>query len=245
MSSPSPGSNSEHRRHVFGFLDETGLLHSPATDQFFGLGLLIALHPSEIHRHIVTFRNRCRYYEEFKFTSVSQHNLAVYTGLIDLFFLCGEQRFHCAIYDRRKIDVPKQFKLGYDSAYNSFAARLVAGSLQPSEYIALLADDVSTKKEDNFERQVRIKVKASSRRNALFGICRLESHAVAEIQLFDVLLGTIAYGHKVRYGLLTGPPNPVKIKLVKHLQRRLNVPTVSEAIDRKMRRALRFTIEEL
>ena len=235
---------SEARKHVFGFLDETGLLHSPSSDQFFGLGLLIAQHPSEIHRHIIAYRNKMNYGGEFKFSDVRQENLRLYTGLVDLFFLCRDLRFYCSFYDKRKLDVPGQFKKGYDSAYNTFAARLVASAVSNSEYIALLADDVSTKKDNNFERQIREKVKQKARRNALFGICRLESHAVAEIQLVDVLVGSVAYAFKIKHRQLHASHKSAKLQLVKHLQKKLAIETIAEKLNRKMLHGLRFSVEE-
>lgn len=212
--------------------------------QFFGLGLLISPHPNEIHRKIINLKNRRKFSGEFKFSEVRQNNLPLYIDLLNLFFDYSELRFHCVLYDKRNLDVPNQFKKGYDSAYNTFAARLIANSINTSEYIAILADDVSTKKDNNFERQIKEKIKKKARRNALFGICRLESHAVAEIQLVDVLLGTIAYAHKIKCGQIKANHDTGKLKLVKHLQNLLSVASISEPIDRKMRRYLRFTIEE-
>jgi hypothetical protein len=40
------------RSHVFGFLDETGLLASPS-DHFFELGLVVVQSPRTLHRSIV------------------------------------------------------------------------------------------------------------------------------------------------------------------------------------------------
>ena len=74
------------RINLFGYLDETGLLHSPATDKVFGLGLTICHNPKQLHRDIINFRNKRKFYKEFKFTEIRNENLPVYKGLVDIFF---------------------------------------------------------------------------------------------------------------------------------------------------------------
>jgi len=232
------------KKYVFGYLDETGLLHTPSTDCVFGLGLLIAHHPDELHRKIIAYKSSNGFHEEFKFNQVSRKNLKLYKGLIDIFFTCKEVRFHSAFYDKRKLDIPKVYKGDHDRAYNSFAARLAAESVQTSEYIAILADDVSTKKANNFEKQIKERIKHRARRNALFGIARLESHAVAELQLTDILLGTVAYAFKIKYGLVSPGRNSAKLKLVKHLQTKINRAVLSEDFEQKMKFGAAFIVRE-
>jgi hypothetical protein len=73
-------------------------------------------------------------------------------------------------------------------------------------------------------------------------MCRLESHAVSEIQLCDVMLGTIAYAYKIKHGLVKAKQG--KVDIVKHLQKRLGVDLISESLDRKLPGKKRFTITE-
>jgi hypothetical protein len=239
-SKPGP----QARKYVFGFLDETGLLNTPATDRVFGLGLMISHHPEELHRKIINYKNSIRFHEEFKFTGVDSNNIGIYKGLLDILFSCKEIRFHSVFYDKNKLDIQKVYKGDSDRAYNAFTARLVADSIHISEYIAILADDVSTKISNNFEKQIKERVKDKTRRNALFGIARLESHAVAEIQLVDVILGTVAYSFKVKYGLVKPKKGNPKLKLVKHLQKQLNRPLISESFVQKMRFGLVVAVKE-
>src|SRR5262249_40882448 len=148
-------------------------------------------------------------------------NVNLYKDFIDLFFQQNNINFSAVLYDEKKLDIAKHFSGDGDRAYNSFAARLIYKSLGVSDYIVVLADDKNTKKTDNFEKQVKEKVKHLTRRNALFGFCKLESHAVSEIQLVDVLLGTVAYAYKIKMGLLIPAKKSAKLKLVKHLQKKL------------------------
>ncbi len=235
------------RLHVFGYLDETGLLHTPQTDRIFGLGLLVCPNPRELHRAIITLKNRRRYHEEFKFTSISGQNLPVYLELINVFFNCTNNRFHAGIVDKQLMSVVS--KAGhYTATYNKLAARLVANAIdrgngKASEYITILADDVSTNKDDKFEKIVRDTVRLKRRRNALFGICRLESHAVSEIQIVDVLLGLVAYSYKIKLGIVRG--SGAKLRLLKHLQRKLDVAGLGNEQAIKLRRGELFEIKEM
>lgn len=233
------------RRDVFGYLDETGLLASPETDQVFGLGLIVAEHPSEIHRSIINYRNSRRFYGEFKFTNIDHTNLELYKGLIDLFFSCSRLRFHARVFNKTALNVKSIYNGNFDRAYNAFAAQLVANSLEISEYIAIMADDVSTKKANNFEKEIRLRIKKKLRRNALFGICRLESHSLAEIQLVDVLLGAVAYAFKIKYKHVKPKHSGAKLQLVKYIQHKLNIPELSTSLKRRCRFGVTFSVEEL
>ena len=231
------------RLHLFGFLDETGLLHSPTTDQLFALGLLTVQNPRDLHRNIINFKNHKNFRKEFKFAELSRQNLPVYKGLIDIFFQHSNQRFHVAVYDKRKLNFAN-----HNKAYNEYCGDLIgeslnSGSTKVSEYITVLADDVSTPKDDKFEVEVREMIRRRARRNALFGMCRLESHAVAELQLCDVMLGAVNYSYKIRLGLLPAISG-YKHELVRHIQRHLGVTHLSDAVDRRQRRNIRFKILE-
>lgn len=240
MTGPKP------RLHVFGYLDETGLLHTATTDRLFGLGLLVCPNPRELHRAIITLKNKRRYHTEFKLSEATKQNLPVYLELIDIFFECTNNRFHVSIVDKQL--VPVVSKAGHHTtAYNKLAARLIAGAIdrgngKASEYITILADDVSTNKDDKFERIIRDTVRKKQRRNALFGICRLESHAVSEIQIVDVLLGLVAYSYKIKLGIVRG--SGAKLRLLKHLQKKLNVTELSNQQVIKLRRGELFEIIE-
>jgi hypothetical protein len=233
------------RLHVFGFMDETGLLNTSPTDRVFGLGLLVCQNPRELHRAIITLKNKRRYHREFKFTDVTKQNLRVYLELIDIFFSCTNNRFHSLVVDKNNFKVKKGQKPHI--AYNMLAAKLISSAVdykkgKSSEYITILADDVSTSKDDRFEKTIREAIKKKKRRNALFGICRLESHAVSEIQIVDVLLGLVAYSYKIKHGTIRG--SGAKLRLLKHLQRKLDISELSNNQSIKLRRGEVFEVTE-
>lgn len=231
------------RLHLFGYLDETGLLHGPLTDQLFALGLLTVQNPRDLHRAIINYKNSKRFQGEFKFTGLTRQNLPLYKGLIDIFFDHQNQRFHVAVYDKRKLSIKDHHKTYNGYCGNLIGAALNQGNQKVSEYITILADDVSTPKDDKFEIEVRAKIKAKTRRNALYGMCRLESHAVSEIQLCDVLLGTVNYSYKMKLGLLPAISGH-KHDLVRHIQKHLGVFQLSDSVDRRLRKNIQFKVLE-
>lgn len=241
------GTGPKPRVNLFGYLDETGLLHSPATDKVFGLGLIVCHNPKQLHRDIINFRNRRKYYKEFKSTDIRTHNLPIYKELIDVFVGSGNVSFSSLLFDKKLLDLNKFFKGNYEKAYGVYVAKLIADALEDesskgSNYIVVLADDVSTSKDDKFEKVVKEKVKMRLRRNAVFGVARLESHAITEIQMTDVLLGIVAYAFKVKFGMVKG--KGAKLEMVKYLQKKLNIDKLSETQKIKKRGGLRFCVEE-
>ena len=71
----------------------------------------------------------------------------------------------------------------------------------------------------------------------------MESHAVSEIQIVDVLLGLVAYSYKVKMGLVRG--SGAKLRLLKHLQKKLNISELSKEQTVKLRRGELFEITEI
>jgi hypothetical protein len=243
---PSASPGPKPRRDLQGYIDETGLLRT--TDPLFGLGLLISPNINELHRRIINFRNRTNYHKEFKFTNVGTHNVLYFQGLIDEFFDVPHSVFSAAVFEKKNMDIQKFFKGNHDKAYNSFCGKIIAETLPLmgdsfSDYVTILADDVSTSKTNNFEKEIKTKIKRVTRRNAISSIIRLESHAVTEIQLVDVLIGTVAYAFKIEQGLVK--PDKAKLQLVKHLQKKLRVPVLSIDMERRVKKGIKFKITKV
>jgi len=232
------------RSHIFGYLDETGLLHTPPTDRFFGLGLVIVQNPRQLHRAIIKLKNKQHYYKEFKFSNVNPRNLAIYKQLIDICFATHGLRFNSCIVDKTKL------KKGHHvRTYNGYAGYLIANAIDQadekvSEYITVLADDVSTNSiDDQFEKMVRARIKTVTRRNALFGICRIESHAVTELQICDVLIGAVAYAHKMQVGNVS--TKGAKAQIVKYIQTKINAFALTQDMNLHLRNSIMFCIKEI
>jgi uncharacterized protein YlbG (UPF0298 family) len=237
----SPTTGPKPRSNIFGFLDETGLLHSP-TDRFFGLGLVILQSPRYMHREIIRLRNQKRFYSEFKFSEISHNNLSIYKNFIDIVLHSPHLRFNALMVDKTKL----RSNTNYVKKYNHYAGQLIATSLDQSkstasEYITVLADDVSTNNiEDKFENIIRGEIRKTVRRNALNGVCRLESHAVTEIQVCDVLVGAVSYANKMSVGQASH--NSAKAQFVKHIQKTINTLSLADELNLNLHNGVIFRI---
>lgn len=233
------------RTNIFGYLDETGLLHTPPSDRFFGMGLVTIRHPRNLHRAIIRLKDTANFHEEFKFNSINHRNIPIYQQLLDLSLQVDGLRFNCIVVDKRVVPI---LTSKHTQMYNELAGELISSAIdqtphKDSEYIAVFADDVSTAdKSDRFEKIVSERIKKTHRRNALFGVCRLESHAVSEIQLSDVLIGTVVYAYKMRNGLVS--TRGAKAQFVRYAQLKLNVLALAEPKKLKLRNGVYFVVSE-
>ncbi len=237
---PGPKTN----KSVFGFMDESGLLKTP-NERVFALGIIILQHPTDLHRKIIDFKSKNKITSELKFTDIANKNLKIYKELIDLYFNINSTHFSVMIFDKNTIDIKKYHKDNQYHAYNSFTAKLISESLDVSEYIAVVADDVTTPKDDNFEKVIKQLIKKRIRRNALFGIIRAESHAFTLLQMADVLIGLVAYAFKIKYGQIKPDNKNPKLRILKYLQSKLNEPVLNKNTERKMTGGRIFKIKEV
>ena len=231
-------------KQVFGFMDESGLLTAPG-ERVFALGLIILQHPTELHKKIMEFKSKRNIRTEFKSTDIANKNINIYKELIDMYFSVNFTHFSVMVFDRNTIDIKKYHKNDQHHAYNSFTAKLISGSLDVSEYITVIADDVTTPKDDNFEKQVKDKVKLKLRRNALFGIVRAESHAFTLLQMADVLIGLVAFAFKIKYKQINPDNKNPKLRVLKYLQNKLNEPILSKTLERRLSYGRIFKVREV
>ncbi len=233
------------RTNIFGYLDETGLLHTPASDRFFGMGMVTTRFPRKLHRTIIRLKDVANFHEEFKFNNINHPSLPIYRQLLDSTFQVDGLRFNCIVVDKSIVPI---LTAKHTQMYNELAGELIATSIdqtghKDSEYIAVFADDISTAdKDDKFEKVVSERIKKAHRRNALFGVCRLESHAVSEIQLSDVLTGATVYAYKMKHGLVS--TRGAKAQFVRYVQQKLNIFNLAEPQSLKMRHGVYFVISE-
>ncbi|QQS20112.1 DUF3800 domain-containing protein [Candidatus Saccharibacteria bacterium] len=233
---------------VWGYLDETGSLGSP-TSGIFGMGLLVTPSPRILHKRVSDLRSQLNYKGEFKFSNVRINSLPLYKKLLDVYFESVNARFTARIYLRDNFRADLHVTGEVYKVYNRISARLISSALDKgkytqSDYIAVIADDISTQVDDNFESEIRAYLRGKHRRNALFGMSRAESHAFAELQVADVLLGTVAYAFKLKHGLLDTQPNPGKLEIVKHLQAHLGVDSLADNVMVKRKYGHRFEISD-
>lgn len=207
------------------------------------MGLVIVQNPRQLHRSVIQLKDQKRFRREFKFAEVNTPNLATYKSLVDIIFKTDGLRFNCFIIDKARRNSSNPLR-----SYNGYAGYLIASAIDQtdsnaSEYITVLADDVSTKSiNDKFESMVRNRIRQVTRRGALFGICRIESHAVTELQVCDVLVGAVAYAHKMKAGSVS--TRGAKAQLVRYLQQKLNIDSLSRDLDLHLRNGLMFCVTQ-
>lgn len=234
---------------VWGYLDETGSLGNERGGKIFGLGIVVTPRPRALHKRIADLRSDLSYAGEFKFSNVRNNSLSLYKKLLDAYFMSVNARFSCRIYLRENLLASLGESQPVYTLYNKTAGKLICSALDKgnypeSDYIAVIADDITTPMDDNFENQTRELIKLKLRRNALFGMSRAESHAFSELQLCDVLLGTVAYAFKLKMELLDTTPSRAKEELVKHLQRYVNLDTLAGSAVARLKYGQRFEISD-
>ena len=234
----------KQRKYLFAFIDESGHLKSPKEDKVFALGILKARNINKLHKDIFNLKNKYKFKKEFHFANISVRSLKIYKSLVDIFFDSYHIYFAVKVFNKDDIDIKTYHKGNQYKAYNSFTAGIIVDSLEQGEYIAAIADDITTPKSDHFDKDIKRLIKNKTGRNALFGIIRLESHAIGEIQLTDVLLGTVSYAFKIKYGLISPSYNNPKYRLLLHLKNKLNIDKIAESNDCKLKRGARFVINE-
>lgn len=239
------------RRNIWGYLDETGSLRGNVSrgGSVFGMGLLISPRPHELHKRICDLRSSLRYNKEFKFEHVDARSLPVYKKLLDTFFGAANARFSAELYTRTNIETSELSAPDISKLYNRLAFRLICNSLdkgnyEGSDYIAVIADDISTRIDDMFEAEIRERLRRKLRRGALFGMSRAESHAFTELQLCDVLLGTVAYSFKLEHSLLSSRPQQAREDLVKHLQKLVHKDSLATSFVSALKYGQRFEVRD-
>jgi hypothetical protein len=197
------------------FLDETGTLHA-ARDPFFAVGMLKSHRPEVLTRAIRIIRDRAHFYEELKWANVDprQRFLPQYEEVVSTLFRAPATEFSCYVLDKRRIDPVARYGDLW-RAYEEFAALQVAYNTHDDEIPTILADDMSTPPGVLFEESLRANIQARGKR--VGGICRVDSKGVALVQVADLLVGAVAYAHKLDAGMVNNP-SAAKLSLMEHIR---------------------------
>ncbi|MBN1823837.1 MAG: DUF3800 domain-containing protein [Endomicrobiales bacterium] len=188
----------------FGFIDETGVLHSSSNQRFFALGLLKCEDTSALYEEMRVLKNRAEAKLdllrskaglpakqgcfEFKFSSITTNSFEFYYDLISLYFKFPRLQFSCMVIDKNspKIEIEKVFPNTWD-AYISYSKLLIKNNVKKSDQICILADFLGKPKISNKYYEPEIKSLPG-----VFNATVLESHASLFIQMVDVLLGCVS-----------------------------------------------------
>jgi len=172
--------------------------------------------PYNLLRPMQRIRDKQHFYDEIKWSKVSNKKLPLLTDLLDV-FLNSDAGFSALVCDKQKHDIMGRFG-GQFGAYEFLARQLVWGSLHRGEVMWIVADEYSTPPGESFEENVRDWVNGKVRRDAVAGVCRMRSTGVDLLQLIDLVLGAVAYDYKADRGVVGLNGYKPKVKLLSHLK---------------------------
>jgi hypothetical protein len=219
---PEPSRVVAAPKYGFAFLDETGTLGG-ARDPFFAVGLLRCADPYKLARPIQRIRDRQHFYDEIKWSTVSEKKLPLLVDLVNVFF-SSDATFSAFVADKSRHDVIGRFG-GSFKAYEALARQLVRASVRRGEVLWVVADEYSTPPAETFEENVRDYVNLKLKRTAVAGVCRMRSSGVDLLQLIDLILGAVVYEYKAKSGVVSLARYKPKVKLLNHLKQRSGAAT--------------------
>ncbi len=218
----------------YGYLAATGFLPDPC-DAVTALGV-VKVDSGNLHNTIMHFRNDTHYYSPFLFRDVREQNVHYYKRYIDLFFSIPSSSFHCMIAQQNTATanpfIPPEIAHGF-----------IAQHLTKGEQLALFGTQTALHAYAITDEALRPVIQKRARRDALFGIYPLELPESSELQMAQVLLGTVAYAYKLKLHLISAGKN-AKYRLVKHLQKKLNTDALSIPHHYTLRFNRLFSIQE-
>src|SRR3989338_5328271 len=157
----------------FCFLDETVTL-SDQKDQYFTVGILKMSQPYYLQSKIFYERSKIRFYDEVKFNKLSKNNVSFAKTIIDTLFETRSISF-CSYSISTKSDYYlKRFDKNPWLAYEQITLKLLDATLSEQEIIVLIADHVTTTKDNDL------------------------------LQLVDLLIGAVTYDIKFSKNLVDG-----------------------------------------
>lgn len=215
----------------FCFFDETGLLRS-ARDPFFAVGMIKCVDPYKLYSKIKNIRDKYHFYDEMKWSWIYYKNAPFINEFINIFYNELGASFSCTVFRKNELDLQKYFSSDLWIAYESFTVMELEGNIDKNEIVAVLADDLSTPANLEFEKHVRDIINKKFGRLTVHGICRVYSKGVELVQLADVILGAIIYDFKLKDNLILNP-SKAKRKVLNHLKRISEIPEFSKGIRNK------------
>ncbi|MDQ3985221.1 MAG: DUF3800 domain-containing protein [Actinomycetota bacterium] len=201
------------------FFDESGVLGRKATDprdKYFGVGMIKCREPYYLTETLRVLRDRRSYYKEMKWTLADNRNLRIYKMVVDEYFKTAgpvNGLFSALIVEAAKVDLRRYYGGSTWKAYEWFAAQLLKATMNPAEVLTVLADELSTPPDVQFEVDLKSKINNEFGRLAIADVARIRSSGSDIMQMTDILLGGVMYNFLLADGAL---PNPGRAKKTLH-----------------------------
>ena len=207
----------------FCFLDETGLLDRKE-DRFFALGMIKCHYPHNLYLKIKALKDKIHFYDEIKWNKVGKKNYSVMQNLIKLFIESRGFYFDCVILDKKNMDFKKYFQENFWKVYEYFTRLLIKGNIGRDEQVCILADYYPCPDGTDFEFNIQSKINKEFKRQAIVGVCRMDSKGSEMLQMTDLIMGAVLYEFKMEEKLIT-KLSKSKRDLLKYLKRITGIQT--------------------
>lgn len=212
-----------HRTHPssVAFFDEAGAISS---DRIFAVGLLKVADHSALLKEVKKIRKAEKYWDEFKWASVTKTNEPAILALVDL-LLASDVTFSCFVADRHVADPVARFGDTF-RAYEKLATQLLIGSIERYEICSVVADNYSAPNCTSFEYTVKKEINRRLNRLAVPTVLQVDSGATEGLQLVDVLLGAVAFWFKAEIGIASHAS--LKGRVAEELRNKISVTSFDE-----------------
>jgi len=161
---------------------------------------------------------------EIKWTKVSPAKLDFYMKLVDYFFRQPELHFRGVVIDKTVLDHARFHQL-HDDWYYKMMFTLLEPIIDPQQCHRGYLDIKDTRSEEKRAKLERVLRNANYDYDSTIieRVQQIRSYESELLQLADLLIGAVAYHHRVRRGDLPGPGRPLnaaKIALIERIRQR-------------------------
>lgn len=225
--SPKNDSPRDDSHLPFYLLDESGQFE--AYDQrhrFFGFGLLRIPAAYPVQAKLRGLRNKTHFYDEAKWSEVSQKNVSLMKEMADIVLQSGSGvQFSALVLDKRTPAGRAIADARFDG-YTALAGDLISESIRGKERFILLADEYPCPESHRFDTALRHVLSNRLKRNPVAGIAIESSKGNDLLQIADLLLGGVMYDQKIR-SAEQRRWLPAKVELLEHIRQRAGVSDFS------------------
>lgn len=204
------------------YIDESGSRNSKGG--FFVVGFVKVRNPAALSREIRALRQRHKYYNEIKFSSITGENIQFYFDLIEM-IAAADVRIGGSVYDSVSgfsDEVPTWEQQA------RMATLLVKGNANRGEVLNVFLDLVQTPTGKTVAELVRNRVNRDFGSRAIIEAYDVESHAMNLLQVADVVAGSIAYARRNTRPPVPGKKIPPKKRVSDRFRRALELDSFDD-----------------
>lgn len=168
-------------------------------------------------QQIKDIRARYDYFDEFKWTNLTEDNFSAYAELVKYFFQ-SDMQFRAVVVEKSKVDNSRP-EYSFDSFYYRMYYQLLHHKMSLEHTYNVYIDIKDTCSQGRLHKLKEILQWNASINNFQF----IKSHESCFVQLADVLMGALNYHLRIEYGKIEGK-SISKRKLVSIIQEHTQLP---------------------